>query len=178
MKSESRRHESPALAMRVECFPPVVAANSQVLILGSMPGAASLAAGQYYAHPRNAFWSIMAAILFFDVNAPYLTRLAALKRARIALWDVIHTCNRPGSLDADIDPTSLIPNDFANFFRAHPQIMHVFFNGAAAERCYRRFVLPVLEGRSLGYTRLPSTSPAHAALGVAEKLHRWQVVGR
>ena len=157
-------------------FPPVAAANAEILILGSMPGQASLAANQYYAHPRNAFWPIMSALLKFNPADSYAQRVESLKTARIAIWDVLHSCNRPGSLDSDIETDSLIANDLAGFLQQHPAIKRVFFNGAKAETCFRRHIALPAAARQISLTRLPSTSPAHAGRSFAEKLAAWQAV--
>jgi hypoxanthine-DNA glycosylase len=156
----------------VRSFPPVADAKAAVLVLGSMPGAASLAAGQYYAHPRNQFWPIMAALCGGQPDAPYAARLRMLKGRRIALWDVLGSCVRPGSADAAIRRSSVRVNDFAAFFGAHPGIKAVFFNGSKAEECWRRRVAPALPASlaSLRCRRLPSTSPAYASLSPARKL--------
>lgn len=154
-------------------FPPIADAGARVLILGSMPGIASLVAGRYYAHVRNAFWPVMGSLLGFDAAAPYETRVAALRTAGIALWDVLHTCTREGSLDAMIDKTTEMPNDLPGFLVAHPRITHVFFNGAAAEDCFRRHVLPAIDAGRLHCQRLPSTSPANAACPFGRKLAVW-----
>ena len=138
-----------------------------------MPGAESLRRRQYYAHPQNAFWPIMAGLLGFDAGAPYARRLRSLKAARIALWDVLRSCEREGSLDTRIEEE--IANDFERFFRAHPGLTHVFFNGVKAEASFRRHV-PQHVGRALRYARLPSTSPAHAALTAARKLAAWRAI--
>ena len=139
-----------------------------------MPGRDSLAAGQYYAHPHNAFWKIMAAMLGFEPQTPYRSRLRALRDARIALWDVMRSCKRAGSLDASIEAATIEPNDFLSFFGAHKRIGRVFFNGSTAEATYLRHVLPSVISLDLHYTRLPSTSPAHAALSYARKLAAWR----
>jgi len=155
-------------------FPPIARPGARILILGSMPGQASLAAGQYYAHPRNAFWPIMATLLGFDPALPYRERAARLTAAGIALWDVLHACSRPGSRDTAIDHESAEANDFAAFFSAHPHIGHVFFNGTAATTLFRRHCPE--QARTLPLTRLPSTSPAHAGRNFADKLAAWQTV--
>ncbi len=158
---------------QARCFPPIASPDARVLILGSMPGRASLAAGQYYAHPRNAFWPIMGCLLDFDPALPYPERAARLAAAGVALWDVLHACTRTGSLDTAIDPASTEPNDFAALFAAQPGIRHVFFNGCAAAGLFRRHCqLPP----GAACTRRPSTSPAHAARNFADKLAAWQVV--
>ncbi len=161
---------------QVSSFPPVAAPDARGLILGSMPGEASLRAGRYYAHERNAFWRIMGDLLGAGPDLPYAERLARLQAAGIALWDVIADCRRSGSLDADIVKESVRANDFAGFFAAHPAVERVYFNGGAAETNFRRHVLPGLPGTTLRMLRLPSTSPAHAARSYAEKLAAWSVI--
>lgn len=141
-----------------------------------MPGVASLQAQRYYAHPRNAFWPLMGDLLGFDPQLDYSARLAALKQAGVALWDVLGHCERPGSLDADIVRDSCVPNDFAHFFRTHPRVRTVFFNGNTAAQTFRRQVLPQLPAGSLDMRTLPSTSPAHAGLSFALKRAAWQAV--
>jgi hypoxanthine-DNA glycosylase len=145
------------------------------LVLGSMPSAASLAAGQYYAFRHNQFWRIAGAICGFEPDAPYVHRRAGIKRARIALWDVVGSCVRPGSLDADIVEASIRVNDFGAFLAAHPAIRRVCFNGRKAESAWRRRVLPRLSAaRKLDYRLLPSTSPAHAGMSYRAKLKIWR----
>ena len=162
--------------VQVRSFPPVADRASRVLILGSMPGVASLRAGQYYAHPRNAFWRIMGELVGVDPSAAYEARLAGLLARGIALWDVLASCAREGSLDSEIDEASIVPNPFAGFLRAHPGIRTVCFNGAKAEASFRRHVLPDLarERARLAFHRLPSTSPANAAIPYPKKLEAWR----
>src|SRR6185503_10411891 len=142
------------------CFPPIARRDSRTLILGSLPGQRSLEMQQYYAHPYNAFWKLIQAI--FDAGdgaLPYTRREKILTSNRIALWDVLAAAKRPGSLDSSIEGASARANDFATFFRAHPRIRRVFFNGRKAEELYRRIVLPAL-GEDFSYIRyegLPST---------------------
>jgi len=158
---------------RVLSFAPVVDARAQVLVLGSMPGVASLQADRYYAHPRNLFWPILGAIVGFEPALPYEARIARLGDAGIALWDVAGECVRPGSLDARIEAGSVVPNDIAALLAAHPGITRVRFNGAAAEALFRRHVLPTLSPAP-DLLRLPSTSPAHASMGFEAKLAAWR----
>ena len=161
---------------RIYSFKPIADKNARVLILGSMPGIMSLTAGRYYAHPQNAFWRILGALLGFDPASPYPDRVHALNNARIALWDVLHSCVREGSLDTKIDSATLVANDFKPFFSSHAKIERVFFNGTKAEACYRRHVLPGLGETKLGYFRLPSTSPANASMAFAKKLEAWRAI--
>ena len=163
--------------MRVHSFPPISDAESRVLILGSMPGKVSLRARQYYAHPQNAFWRIIAALLALEADAAYVQRLDALRARGIALWDVMKSCTREGSLDSDVVESSIVANAFPRFLRMHPQIRTVCFNGAKAEQSFQRYALPRLGALGdLAYYRLPSTSPAHASLPFAKKLAAWRAV--
>lgn len=164
----------------VHGFPPLADPRAELLILGSMPGRASLQADQYYAHPRNAFWPILGRVLGFAPAAPYAERCAHLCAGRVALWDVLEACVRPGSLDADIDEASIRPNDFATFFAAHARVRQVLFNGAMAEKSYRRHVMSGLPpaAAALPVRRMPSTSPAHAALSLEQKVAVWQAALR
>jgi len=163
----------PSPPPSIHCFAPVADADAHVLILGSMPGKESLRAAQYYAHPRNAFWRIMGELFGVESQLPYQQRLRGLKSAGIALWDVLESCVRDGSLDADIVYPAT--NDFAAFFVRHPHITYVFFNGAKAEQCFiSQVVLP--SSVKLILQRLPSTSPAHAGMRYQEKLSAWQTV--
>jgi len=159
---------------RVESFQPIVSEKSRVLILGSMPGNASLQAGQYYAQPRNAFWRIMGELFGAGPQLPYEQRVDRLRHAEIALWDSLHSCVRPGSLDASI--TAEEANDFATFFVKYPRIKHIYFNGAKAEETFLRRVLPSLPNDQLALARLPSTSAAHASMAFEAKVQAWSVV--
>lgn len=161
---------------RIHSFAPIADQRAHILILGSMPGIASLHAGEYYAHRQNAFWRMMAELLQFDIAMPYALKVAALQSAHIALWDVLQSCSRVGSLDAKIERESEVANDFVSFFRNHAQITQLFFNGAKAEAFFRREVLAELDTSAMQLLRLPSTSPAHAALPYTEKLNAWRAI--
>lgn len=158
----------------VGCFPPVANANATTLILGSMPGKESLRQNQYYAHPQNAFWKIMGELVGASPQLSYAQRLALLKSSDIALWDVLASCEREGSLDANIKAEAA--NDFAAFFALHPHITKVCFNGSKAEQSFRKFVLDKQALPPLEFVRLPSTSPAHAGMSFAKKLQAWQSI--
>lgn len=162
---------------RVRGFPPIADAGARVLILGTMPSAASLRARQYYAHPQNAFWRIAGAILGFDAASAYAARKSFLRANDIALWDVLRSCAREGSLDSAIDARTIVPNDFRRFFRAHPLVTRVCFNGARAAELFARHVQPGLPApASLEYLRLPSTSPANASVPWKGKLRAWKAI--
>ncbi len=159
---------------RIRSFPPVADERATVLILGSMPGRESLRQQQYYAHPANAFWKIMGELVGAHQHLPYEERLRTLAAAHIALWDALKSCERKSSLDSHIRAEQA--NDFTSFFRRHPHITHVFFNGAKAEQSFRKFVLEKQELPPLVFQRLPSTSPAHAGMRYAEKLELWKSI--
>ena len=153
---------------------PIVGADPTVLVLGNMPSVLSLTHGQYYGNPRNAFWRICAAIYDFDPNAPYEQRTAALIRHGLAVWDVLRSCRRAGSLDSAVERDSMVPNDFDTFFTANLRIDLLLFNGAAAEANYRRLVRDTARVPSI---RLPSTSPAHT-MRFDDKLAHWRTALR
>ena len=158
----------------IQSFPPIADAWATRLILGSMPGAASLAASQYYAHPQNAFWRIIGELLGFALDARYADRVQALRSAGIAVWDVLQCCERTGSLDSAILRRSEVANDFETFRQQHPGVRTVVFNGATAEAAFRRHCRALLDDPQLTFVRLPSTSPAHASLRFDAKLTAWR----
>lgn len=153
-------------------FPPIASANARILILGSMPGQRSLAAQAYYAHPQNAFWRIMAQLVSADGS--YEQRCHALTESGIALWDVLQSSSRPGSMDADIRLDDSEANDFNAFFSKHPGIVRIGFNGQTAAKLFERLVRPQLGDTILDTKTLPSTSPAYAAMPFAGKLAEWR----
>jgi TDG/mug DNA glycosylase family protein len=163
--------------LHVYSFPPIASGTARVLILGTMPGKVSLRERQYYAHPQNAFWRIVGEILGFDPTLPYEARVALVQSADIAIWDVLKSCIRPSSMDSAIDAASAIPNDFAIFLLAHPQIRRICFNGATAQALFMKLVRHSLVTQSdMAYVRLPSTSPANASLSYSEKARAWQAI--
>ena len=152
-------------------FPPIAASDAKILILGSLPGQRSLSVSEYYAHRQNAFWQIMSALL--GVNGDYESRCRQLTREGIALWDVLASAVRPGSLDADIRHDSSRQNDFAGFLAAHAGITRIGFNGRKAEQLFRGLVIPELALPLPQLISLPSTSPAYAAMSFNDKLDVW-----
>lgn len=161
-----------------ECFAPVSDGDAHILILGSFPGELSLEKQQYYGHPRNGFWSIMAQILGFDTTLDYPARIDKLRENRIALWDVLQSCNRNGSLDSAIEKGSIVVNDFESLFNRCPELSAICFNGRRAEAEFKKHVLPLMHAR-LGKCELiclPSTSPALASLTFQQKLSAWLTI--
>lgn len=158
-------------------FPPLTRSNARILVLGSMPSRESLARQQYYAHPRNAFWPIMARMFGLQATS-YRERAQELTRHGVAVWDVLQACTRSSSLDSDIDDDSIVTNDFQDFFQNHAEVRQIFFNGAKAESVYLRQVIPDLPTMyaDLSHSRLPSTSPANAGMSFEQKLEAWRAL--
>ncbi len=160
----------PDPAGRLQGLPPVIAPHTRLIVLGSFPSVASLAAGQYYAHPRNQFWPILSALWNVDLRAqPYAERLDEVRRRGLGIWDVYAACKREGSLDSAIESPEL--NDLASLRERAPQLVAIAHNGgesARAMRHTRALGVPVL--------RLPSTSPANASWSFERKLAAWRDV--
>jgi hypoxanthine-DNA glycosylase len=149
-------------------FPPIIDRRTETLILGSFPSEASLAAGQYYAHPRNQFWWLLGELLGEPLaKLDYGERAARVLAHRFGIWDVLDACRRPGSLDADIRDAR--QNDFAGLRRLAPRLQRVLFNGGTAGRFARQFT-------AAGFVTavLPSSSPAHAGRSYQQKLALWR----
>jgi TDG/mug DNA glycosylase family protein len=165
---------------RIVGFPPILGGRPRVLILGSMPSVASLEKYQYYAKPQNAFWRIMGELFGAGPDLPYEQRTELLAKQGIAVWDVLASCERPGSLDSAIKMQTATANDFAALLLEQPGIAHVFFNGKKAEEVFRKRSLAAVEQvrPELKFTSLPSTSPAMASLRFEDKLLQWQSVYR
>ena len=136
-----------------------------------MPGVKSLVAGEYYAHKHNAFWQIMGELLDAGWEKPYGERVRILNDKGIAVWDVLQSCIRPGSLDLDIREEE--PNDFQSFFKVHPHIQKVGLNGGKAASCFKKFASGFFPAQTR-VVRLPSTSRANARLSFAEKRDAWR----
>lgn len=161
---------NPEPERRLVGLAPVFDAQARLLVLGSFPGAASLQAAQYYAHPRNAFWPVMAVLTGEAGLAvqPYAERLQALRRHRIALWDAVAACRREGSLDTAIEAAE--PSDLRELVTRLPKLRAIACNGALA---YKQTLLALGEV-DLPVLRLPSTSPAHAGQSQATKIDAWR----
>ena len=157
----------------IQSFAAVSGAQPKVLVLGSIPGVASLSAMQYYAHPRNAFWPIMAAFFGFAPELDYSERLRALTAADVALWDVLHRCERPGSLDSAIDNSTIHVNPIDRWVQQHASVRGILLNGGKAASELRKAFPALLTSPVLQVLPLPSTSPAYAAMPLAAKKTHW-----
>jgi len=155
-------------------LPAIARADARILILGSLPSERSLGANQYYAHPQNAFWKIMGEIA--NAQGSYRERCDALMDTGIALWDVLASSVRPGSMDADIQSETAIANDFSGFLLDHEALEMICFNGQKAEQMFTRMVQPGLDNDRLNFASLPSTSPAYASMNYVDKLAKWRSI--
>ena len=164
--------------MEAEGFSLMGERDAKILILGSMPSVKSIEQQQYYAHPQNVFWRIMSALFEQEYLLEYEQRKALLTDHHIALWDVLKFCERQGSLDASIKKETMEINDFGRLLTEYSKITHVFFNGSMAESVYIKSVLPLMlkQHPSLVYFKMPSTSPAYAAMKFEDKLMAWSVI--
>lgn len=154
---------------RIFSYEPIADENSRILILGTMPSVKSLEAGFYYAHPRNAFWLMMAEILNEPLPGTNEGKASLLLRHGIALWDTMKSCVREGSLDSAIKEAE--PNDFAAFFDRYPMIEKVLLNGGTAWNMYHRLPEEIVCARMC--VKMPSTSPAYT-MKYEDKLIRWK----
>jgi len=158
------------LSTLLQGLSPVIGRNTRLVLLGSFPGAASLAAGQYYAHPRNQFWPLLSALLGEElVPLAYAQRLQRLRVHGLGLWDVIAECRREGSLDSAIRDARY--NDLASLRRRAPQLVAVAHNGGESARA-----MPATAALGLAVYRLPSSSPANASWSFERKLAAWRAV--
>jgi hypoxanthine-DNA glycosylase len=150
---------------------PVFAPNACILILGSFPSEISLERQEYYANPRNQFWGIMQGLFGIPAGSAYADRIAGLKRSRIALWDVLHSCERAGSLDSAIKYAT--PNDFSALFASLPELRLIAFNGQKAQKSFEKWVN--IEASACKKLVLLSTSPA-AAMAAEKKIAAWGIL--
>ena len=153
-------------------FKPSIDSNSEILILGSMPGVKSLEKQQYYAHPQNRFWKVMAYICNVPnlVECDYQTKLQTLLQNKIALWDTIKSCKRDRSLDSDIQNET--PNDIKKLLKKYPNIQKICLNGNKSYSAFKKYFPDVLETYSC--YKKPSTSPANARFSLEKLIQEWQ----
>ncbi len=158
---------------QVESFAPVIGVRPRILILGSMPGVASLEAVQYYAHPRNAFWPIMGELFGIDATTDYAQRIAQISEQPIVLWDTLKSCYRPGSLDSAITRDSVEANEIPGLLGEFTGVRAIACNGATSANYFRKLVLPQVS-ESIELLPMPSTSPANAGMNFEQKLEAWR----
>lgn len=171
--------------MHAESFAPVAGTAPRILVLGTMPGQASLKATEYYAHKRNAFWPIVLSVVNNTTpdyvsahQVTYSDRIQLLKKHHIALWDVLKSCERPGSLDSAISRQSERANPLLHWIEQNPSLKRVCFNGKTAAALFKRHITPKLNQAQkqldVEYVTLPSTSPAMASLNLEQKTEQWR----
>lgn len=157
---------------------PLYQSNARILILGSMPGQASLDSQQYYGHPRNQFWPLLQQLFGIDASLDYASRCQQALDAGVALWDVIGSCQRPGSLDSAIVGSSIRFNPLVELCQQLPDLQKIWLNGGKAAQSFRQYQrqqdLNALSRTPVGVVQLPSSSPAHASLTFAGKLLQWR----
>ena len=157
--------------MKISSFPPIIDNESKILILGSIPGIKSLEMKQYYAHPQNKFWKIICELFHEELTTDYAERIKILEKYHVALWDVIDTCERKGSLDSEI--LNEEANKIGELLHNYPNIKAIFCNG---QKSYKNLQKILLKEFHLPIIALPSTSPAHASLGYVQKLETWKII--
>lgn len=155
---------------QINSFAPIINKDCTTLILGSMPGIESLRKNEYYGYKNNTFWRIMFRLFDEEYSDNYTVKKQLLLENNIALWDVIKSCERDGSLDSNIIRDK--PNDFEGLYREYPNIKHIFFNGTKA---YKTYISKIRLDDKRKFTKLPSTSPAHA-MKFEKKLNDWRII--
>ncbi len=171
---------SPAASELIRGFAPLAAPDARVLILGSLPSRLSVQKKEYYGNPRNAFWRVMGELMDAGPDKPYAMRAEILQRHGVAVWDVLRTAARRGSMDAAIAMHSATANDFRGFYAEHAKLELICFNGRKAAELYKRLVAPqgISTIGAIEMKTMPSTSPAYASMTFAEKLDQWSVMRR
>ncbi|MGZ5284278.1 MAG: DNA-deoxyinosine glycosylase [Kaistella sp.] len=158
------------MSNRISSFPPIITETSKILILGSVPGVKSLQMQQYYAHPQNHFWKIIFELLDQDFTEDYLAKTEIIRKNNIALWDVIDTCEREGSLDTKIRNEE--HNDITKMLRDHPSIRAIFCNG---QKSFKNLKKILGKESEIPVFVLPSTSPLHT-IPFYKKLNGWEII--
>lgn len=154
---------------------PVATSGARMLVLGTLPGRISLQLQQYYANDRNAFWFVAEQLLGIPRDLPYASRIERLGYKGVALWDVLESAEREGSLDSKIIRGTEVPNDIVGFLREHPAVNVILLNGSTAGKLFERLVRPTLvqAGLTVPSLQLPSTSPANTRCTLASKVESW-----
>ena len=159
----------------VHSFEPIIGREPRIIILGSMPGVVSLKALQYYANPRNKFWSILAELFGINFEGNYQSRVRQVSRLPLILWDTLKACHRPGSLDSNIQKHAIEANDIGGLVERYTEIRAIAFNGSASEKYFRQLVIGNMPlNRDIELIKMPSTSPANASIKYEQKLVAWR----
>ena len=157
--------------MKIYSFPSLSNPEASILLLGTMPGVKSLELNEYYGHPQNNFWKLLALVFEEDIPKEYHQKKEVLQRNKIAVWDVLQACERQGSLDSAI--MKEVPNDFTEFLNQHPNIKIIAFNGQKAAAYFKKHIQ--ISGNYQLIT-LPSSSPANASKSFEYKLMEWKII--
>ena len=163
--------EEEMAAHHKQSFEPFSEPDSTVLILGSLPGDKSLALSQYYGHPQNRFWKVIASITGKELPSDYADKKQLLRNNKIAIWDVAHSAHRKGSLDSAIE--NVLPNDLNTFIAQHKKLKTIAFNGLKAKALYDKYFE---RDKTISYLQLPSTSPANAGINFEAICAAWKQI--
>jgi TDG/mug DNA glycosylase family protein len=160
---------------RVFSIEPIIGRNPRIIILGSMPGIISINAAQYYANPRNLFWTVLADLFSIDIDCSYESKVQQMEELPIILWDTLKACHREGSLDSKILSANIEANDIGALLKQFPTVQAIAFNGGASAKYFDRLVKPQLsKDLSVELFKMPSTSPANAGMKQQQKLEIWR----
>ena len=166
---------SGVYSARVHSIEPIIGRNPRIMILGSMPGIISINAAQYYANPRNLFWTVLADLFGIDIDVSYESKVQQMRELPVILWDTLKTCRREGSLDSKILNTDIEANDISALLKQFPTVQAIAFNGGASAKYFDRLVKPQLaKDLDIELLKMPSTSPANAAMKREHKLELWR----
>ena len=156
-------------------FDPILDQNTELIILGTMPGMLSLNQNEYYADPRNQFWQILYSVFDYKIESTYAQRIQFLKKHRIGLWDVLNHCNRKGSLDSNIKNEK--PNDFDQLLKDYPNIKFIVFNGTKSQNLFKKHVKSS-GNENIIFKQLPSTSPTPGRYVkiLDKKIEEWKII--
>jgi TDG/mug DNA glycosylase family protein len=160
---------------RVHSIEPIIGRCPRIIILGSMPGIISINAAQYYANPRNMFWTVLAELFGIDIDCDYETKVQQVRDLPVILWDTIKSCHREGSLDSKILNTEIEANDIVALLERYATVQAIAFNGGASAKYFDRLIKPQLPSDlSVELLKMPSTSPANAGMKFEQKLDLWR----
>ena len=168
-------HSASIHSTRVCSIEPIIGHNPRIIILGSMPGIISINAAQYYANPRNLFWTVLADLFGMDIDCSYESKVQQIQQLPMIVWDTLKACHREGSLDSKILNTDIEANDIAALLNSYPTVQAIAFNGGASAKYFDRLVKPLIPiNLNIELLKMPSTSPANAGMKRERKLELWR----